>query len=177
MLLMALWQFYPKSPEPQPPVGNIVPNEDSLPSEILPSNPRVTEPSNPSGNDEPKTNAPSESEEEGTVTTSQSKPTDVALETPSDEPDMTDSTTPTTDFSTLRVHFKQRVWMRITDHNGNKVYEDIGDAGKILPLKGTPPFYLRVGNDGVDIEDHGEISSIKTYPKQGRRTFIIGSDE
>ena len=81
---------------------------------------------------------------------------------------------------TMRVHFKDRSWMRIIDKKGQKLYDGIANAGKKLPVNGFPPFKVEVGNvGGVDIEYNGSVNEIKTYPKQrGRRqTFIIGSKE
>jgi cytoskeleton protein RodZ len=81
---------------------------------------------------------------------------------------------------TMRVHFKDRSWMRIIDKKGQKLYDGIANAGKKLPVDGFPPFKVEVGNvDGVDIEYNGSVNEIKTYPKQrGRRqTFIVGSKE
>ncbi|RKZ77946.1 MAG: hypothetical protein DRR16_28680 [Candidatus Parabeggiatoa sp. nov. 3] len=78
------------------------------------------------------------------------------------------------------LHFKARTWIRITDNTGKKLYEGISNSGKVLPLEGTPPFYLKIGNlDGVDIEYQDETKDIKTFPKRrGRkRLYIVGYEQ
>ena len=101
--------------------------------------------------------------------------------TPPAEPDTPEEEiTPTEDPRMLSVHFKARTWIRITDNTGKKLYEGISNSGKVLPLEGTPPFYLKVGNlDGVDIEYQDEIKDIKTFPKRrGRkRLYIVGYEQ
>jgi len=80
----------------------------------------------------------------------------------------------------MSVHFKARTWIRITDNTGKKLYEGISNSGKVLPLEGTPPFYLKIGNlDGVDIEYQDETKDIKTFPKRrGRkRLYIVGYEQ
>jgi len=77
--------------------------------------------------------------------------------------------------NTIKMHFKQKVWMRITDKTGKQLFQGIGKAGKVLPLDGLPPFKMRVGNTGVDIEYKGETKNIKEYPGQGR-AFIVGAE-
>jgi cytoskeleton protein RodZ len=76
---------------------------------------------------------------------------------------------------TITMHFKQKVWMRIIDKTGIQVFQGIGKTGQILPLDGLPPFKIRVGNMGVDIEYKGEIKNIKEFPGQGR-AFIVGAE-
>ncbi|MFK5968725.1 MAG: DUF4115 domain-containing protein [Candidatus Marithrix sp.] len=80
---------------------------------------------------------------------------------------------------TIKVYFKARAWMRITDKTKASLYEGIGDNGKELSRDGTPPFYLKVGNvDGIDVEYKGEIKDIKEYPKRKgqRNLFIVGNE-
>ncbi len=78
------------------------------------------------------------------------------------------------------VYFKERSWIRIIDQNGKKLYEGFRNAGEILPLEGTPPFYMRVGKiNEVYVEKHCEISQVSSYPKQEgyRNKFIVGNEE
>ncbi len=80
---------------------------------------------------------------------------------------------------TIKVHFKAKAWMRITDKTKASLYEGIGNNGKVLSRDGTPPFYLKVGNvDGIDVEYKGETKDIKEYPKRKgqRNLFIIGNE-
>ncbi|MDM8559916.1 RodZ domain-containing protein [Candidatus Parabeggiatoa sp. HSG14] len=80
-------------------------------------------------------------------------------------------------YQTMRVHFKEKSWIRITDKKNKKLYQDIGNTGEILMVEGIPPFKMRVGNfDGVNIEYNGNIKSVKAYPKLKKRTFIIGKN-
>ncbi|HHB92245.1 MAG TPA: helix-turn-helix domain-containing protein [Thioploca sp.] len=80
---------------------------------------------------------------------------------------------------TIKVYFKARAWMRITDKTKASLYEGISNKGKVLSRDGTPPFYLKVGNiDGINIEYKGEIKDIKEYPKRkGQRNLFIVGDE
>jgi myosin heavy subunit len=81
----------------------------------------------------------------------------------------------------LCVHFKKRSWLRVTDKSGEKIlYEGIGNKGEILPLKGNPPFYMKVGNiGGVYVEYDCDVNQITVYPKQdgNKNLFIVGDDE
>ncbi len=88
-------------------------------------------------------------------------------------------TIPPVNDKTIKVHFKAKAWMRITDKTKASLYEGIGSVGKSLSRDGTPPFYLKVGNvDGINVEYKGEIKDIKEYPKRRgqRNLFIIGSE-
>jgi myosin heavy subunit len=81
----------------------------------------------------------------------------------------------------LCVHFKKRSWLRVTDKSGEKIlYEGIGKKGEILPLKGKPPFYMKVGNiGGVYVEYDCDVNQITAYPKGdgNKNLFIVGDDE
>jgi cytoskeleton protein RodZ len=88
--------------------------------------------------------------------------------------------TPAPDPRKVNLHFKERTWISITDNTGKKLYEGISNSGRVLPLEGTPPFYMKVGNiDGVDIEYLDETKDIKTFPKRrGRkRLYIVGYEQ
>jgi len=85
----------------------------------------------------------------------------------------------TVDDKTVKIHFKARTWMSITDKTNATLYEGIGNKGKVLALDGTPPFYLKIGNvDGVNVEYKTETNDIRKFPKRKgqRNLFIIGSD-
>jgi cytoskeleton protein RodZ len=165
MTLMALWQFYPNMAiEKFPPLIN---SHEESPW--------------PSGTDfEHDTNHITEidetriaaGEQNMTVssTTVQSPPAVVSVIQP-------EANTPPQSAeqdNTIKMHFKQKVWMRITDNTGKQLFQDIGKAGEVLSLDGLPPFKMRVGNTGVDIEYKGEIKNINEYPGQGR-AFIVGA--
>ena len=87
-------------------------------------------------------------------------------------------TTPVTSAQNLCVFFKERAWLRITNKTGERIlHEGTGNIGEVLPLNGTPPFYMKVGNiGGVYIEEACDIKKITVYPKQAEQTntFIIG---
>ncbi|MBE9562037.1 MAG: DUF4115 domain-containing protein, partial [Proteobacteria bacterium] len=90
--------------------------------------------------------------------------------------DTSEAEIPPINYKTLKINFKARTWMRVTDKTKASLYEGISSSGKILSLDGTPPFYLRVGNiDGVDIEYKGETRSVKAYSKKGN-LYVIGSE-
>ncbi len=79
----------------------------------------------------------------------------------------------------LRIHFKDRAWIRIVDKEKKKLYQGIGKTGDILSLEGIPPFNLKVGHfAGVDIEYNGKIDNVKVFPKSKskKRTFIVGNN-
>ncbi len=80
----------------------------------------------------------------------------------------------------LCVHFKKRSWLRVTDKSGEKIlYEGIGKKGEILPLKGKPPFYMKVGNiGGVYVEYDCDVNQITAYPKRdgNKNLFIVGDE-
>ncbi len=79
----------------------------------------------------------------------------------------------------LRIHFKDRAWIRIVDKEKKKLYQGIGKNGEILSLEGIPPFNLKVGHfAGVDIEYNGKIDNVKVFPKSKskKRTFIVGNN-
>ncbi|MDM8563474.1 DUF4115 domain-containing protein [Candidatus Marithioploca araucensis] len=79
----------------------------------------------------------------------------------------------------LRIHFKDRAWIRIVDKEKKKLYQGIGKTGEILSLEGIPPFNLKVGHfAGVDIEYNGKIDNVKVFPKSKskKRTFIVGNN-
>ncbi|MCK5522882.1 MAG: DUF4115 domain-containing protein, partial [Thiomargarita sp.] len=78
------------------------------------------------------------------------------------------------------VYFKKRSWLRVTDKSGEKIlYEGVGKKGEILPLKGKPPFYMKVGNiGGVYVENDCDVNQITTYPKrEGNKNLFIVGDE
>lgn len=150
LVLVALWQFYLNMP-------------DDIPSDIEDPQSEIDEPSNTF---QPTTETAS--------TSSVKQPAPVAVDDASRQ-EHTD-TTEDSQKQTMRVHFKERAWIRITDSTEKKLYEGIGNVGEILPLEGIPPFYLKTVRTGIYIEYNKEIKGITTYPKrQGRRNlFIVG---
>ena len=91
------------------------------------------------------------------------------------QPEANNPPQPAEQDNTIKMHFKQKVWMRITDKTKKQLFQGTGKAGKVLSLDGLPPFKMRVGNMGVDIEYKGKIKNIKEYPGQGR-AFIVGAE-
>lgn len=80
----------------------------------------------------------------------------------------------------IRVLLKNsKVWLRVTDKNGKKLYGGTANPNDILNLEGTPPYKVRVGNSRLDIEYQGVVKNVKEYPKasNGRNTFIIGGED
>ncbi len=80
---------------------------------------------------------------------------------------------------TIHVNFKAKVWMRITDGTGKRLFQGVGTEGKSLTYDATPPYKVRVGNDkDVDIEYQGDTKDLKEYPKYKNRkkTYLIGGE-
>jgi len=166
MALMALWQFFPSSTtQPTPHLANNTntpiwntfetnSGEGYLPNTQFNAN-----------NDAPTTT---------TLTGN-----DNNLSTSATTPEATPSEPPAPKTKTVRVHLRDRAWMKITDETSKKLFEGISRTGQILTLEGLPPFYLQVGNvGGVDVEYEGERHSIRVYPKQrGRNIYIVGGEE
>ena len=181
MMLMALWQYYPTSiSEPQETVN--VPEgpawENFQPLETPPTYPPAIVETNPDSS----LNALSPSEEiqpAAVTTTSPSEVQPVTTEptaTTTEEP----LAAPEPQSQSLQVHFKQAVWVHLTDSKGKTLYNRIGKGGEVLSIQeGTPPFYLNVGNEGLQIEYQGTVKNITDYPKQKNKskTFIIGGNE
>jgi cytoskeleton protein RodZ len=177
MVLAVLWQFYPKNPDPTTLAGPSESIDEPDESPWTPTFPltETEEPVTPTEMDDNNPNIPTEnpSVEPKTPMTAvnSTENTDVPIE----------ESEPTVNLShNMRVRFKDRAWIRITDSSGKRLYEGTGNAGEILPLEGTPPFSLLVGNfDGVDIEYNGEINKIIDYPKQKgqKNLYIVGGEE
>ncbi|RKZ42259.1 MAG: hypothetical protein DRQ49_02470 [Gammaproteobacteria bacterium] len=173
MTLMALWKFYPPStatdetPIAGTPIG---PHDSSWNADfdqmVGMNTDHTTE------TDEPKTTQYSEQGIIVSTTTVQSPPAVVSI---IQADDSASSLPSNKKGEMIRVFFKQRVWMRITDKTGEQLYEGIGNAGKRLSLNGIPPFKLKVGNTGVDIEYQGNTQNIKAYPGQ-KLKFTIGAE-
>jgi cytoskeleton protein RodZ len=173
MMLMALWQYYPTSifesqetaSTPDGPAW-----EKFQPLETQPTYPPTVVETNPAGS----LNAPKPSEETQSA---------VVTTTPSSEPTATTTEPPAApepQSQSLQIHFKQSVWTRVTDSKGKVLYNRIGKNGEVVSIPaGTPPFYLNVGNEGVQIEYQGTVKNITAYPKQKNKgkTFIIGGNK
>jgi cytoskeleton protein RodZ len=183
MMLMVLWQYYPTTiSEPQG-VANVPDGpawENFQPLETPPTYPAATVTTNPASS-----NVPQPSDETSTAvvaTTTPEEMTEIPAETT--EPTATTTDLPTTTAEPLtqdlKIHFKQNVWIRLTDSNGKVFYNQTGKGGEVFSIQdGVPPFYLNVGNQGLQIEYQGKTTHISDYPrKKGKRnTFVIGSKE
>ncbi|MCK5538149.1 MAG: DUF4115 domain-containing protein [Bacteroidales bacterium] len=87
--------------------------------------------------------------------------------------------TPINPYQTIRIHFKDRAWIKITDKERKRLYQDIGQTGEILSVEGIPPFNIKVGNlAGVYVEYNSKINNVKSFPKSksNKRTYIIGNN-
>ncbi len=167
IILAVLWQFYPMTPTvvPQSPVNNSE-NDDSWPSPELYQ--PVVEPTAPPTVANPETHEVTSEPSQSPAADTATKPNNGSETVPAPLPEGQ---------QTMQVRFKNRVWMRISDAKGKKLYNGIGKSGKAAEVNGFPPFKVNVGNTGVEIEYAGSIKNIKEYPKQKgkRRTFIIGT--
>jgi len=83
----------------------------------------------------------------------------------------------TNPYRILRIHFKDKAWIKLVDKERKELYQGIGNIGEILSLEGVPPFNIKVGNfAGVYIEYNNKIDNVKTFSRSqsNKRTFIIG---
>lgn len=183
IILVALWPFFPNtSSEHQQSIQEYKENADSLWTSELP--PTVFTPSEETEavftNQFEKTQPNTSKKLEVTTSTMDKPNTLVENSQPTSAmANTTEEPVASVEDKSIRVHFTQRAWVKITDNSGKKIYEKIGDVGKVLPLEGTAPFYLKVGNiDGIDIEYKGETKNITTYPKRRgwKNLFIVGAD-
>jgi cytoskeleton protein RodZ len=165
MALMALWQFYP-------------------PSMIESTNINSTENTDASdwngfetGADSYLPNAQFNANNDSSLSTATSNENASTASGADETTSVEDPIIPKT--KTVRIHLKERAWMKVTDANGEKLFGGFGRTGNILPLEGMPPFYFQVGNvDGVDVEYEGERHSIRVYPKQrGRNIYVVGGED
>ncbi|BAP55697.1 hypothetical protein THII_1400 [Thioploca ingrica] len=176
MMLMALWQYYPTSISESQEAVN-APDapawENFQPLETQPTYPPAVVETNPAGS----LNAPKPSEETQPAVVA-TTPTEGVSET---QPATTEPpAAPEPKSQSLQIHFKQSVWTRLTDSKGKVLYNQTGKSGEVFSIQeGTPPFYLSVGNEGLQVEYQGTVKNITAYPKQKNKskTFIIGGNE
>ncbi len=182
MMLMALWQYYPTSiPESQETAVNVPEGpawENFQPLETPPTYPPAIIGTNPASS----LNAlnPSEETQPAAVTTTSPSEVQPATTEPTATSTEEPPAAPEPQSQSLQVHFKQAVWVHLTDSKGKTFYNRIGKGGEVLSIQeGTPPFYLNVGNEGLQIEYQGTVKNITDYPKQKNKskTFIIGGNE
>ncbi len=179
MILMALWQFYPSTDDiPSETQGSINSNDESWDSSF--DNNTAEMDTESSTVDDTKATKQGEADETKptkpgpivNTTTVQSPPAVITTVIP---PESTPPPVqPVNEDKTIRLHFKKRVWMKITDKAGKQLFVGIGDADKALSLEGLPPFKIRVGNPALEIEYQGERKNIKAYPKE-KKYYIIGA--
>lgn len=176
MFLMALaWRYYPNTNQEFQPAIDISENDaDTSSLKAFHKAMDVNEIYTPAA-DETITNTP----EPKVNTPTTAEPAASEPNPPTPEPTEAPAAPPADNSHALRIHFTDRAWMRVTDNNDKKLYEGIGSVGKVLALKGIPPFHLKVGNiEGIKVEYQGETNDIRVYPKQkGRNYFIVGGDE
>jgi cytoskeleton protein RodZ len=154
IIFIALWQFSPSNDE-------VVPDEDMAKFNNSSWTP-------PSIDETTPTTSPERTAVEQPMTTP-NQPTPPPVAAPVEEPK---------DHS-IHLTFKAKVWIRITDNTGKRLFQGTAKEGKSLVFEGTPPYKLRVGNDkDIDIEYQGNTKDIKDYPKykNKRKTFIIGGE-
>jgi len=167
IVLMVIWQLYP--------------NEE-VENSAAQVNPTSTD---PWANDNPVSRTQNENHN-GTnnaittiVVSQDNTQTGTVTETTSESQTITEEIeeTPAVELDhTLTVHFKRRVWMRINDSDGKQLYEGIGNKNQVLPVKGTPPYKIKVGNKNIDIEYLSETKNIRQFSKDDG-TYIIGKKE
>ncbi|NJO18183.1 MAG: helix-turn-helix domain-containing protein [Thioploca sp.] len=182
MMLMALWQYYPTSISESQETAVNVPEgpawENFQPLETPPTYPPAITETNPASS----LNALSPSEETQPATVTTTSPSEVQPATT--EPTATSTeeppAAPEPQSQSLQIHFKQSVWTRLTDSKGKVLYNQTGKSGEVFSIQeGIPPFYLSVGNEGLQVEYQGTVKNVTAYPKQKNKskTFIIGGNE
>jgi cytoskeleton protein RodZ len=182
--LGGLWQYYRTSTSESQEVTNVPDGpawENFQPLETQPTYPPATVATNPASS-----NVPQSSDEISAVEVATTTPEEMA-ETPAETTEPTATTTASPAATSeepqpknLQIHFKQNVWVRVTDSKGKVFYNQTGKGGEVFSIQdGVPPFYLNVGNEGLQIEYQGKTTNISDYPRQKgkRNTFIIGGKE
>ncbi|WP_069470926.1 RodZ domain-containing protein [Candidatus Marithrix sp. Canyon 246] len=165
IVLMVIWQFYP--------------NEEEETS-VAQLNPTHTDPWANDNAVSPQNDHNGINNATTTVVSQNTTQTGTVTETTSEESQtITEEVeeTPAVELDhTLTVHFKRRVWLRIQDSDGKQLYEGIGNKNQVLPVKGTPPYKIKVGNRNIDIEYLSETKNIRQFSKDDG-TYIIGTKE
>ena len=79
----------------------------------------------------------------------------------------------------LDLTFDSESWAEITDARGQRLFFELGTAGRHAVLRGEPPIAVTFGNgDAVRLIVDGERYTIPTQGRQGKLVrFTIGSDE
>jgi cytoskeleton protein RodZ len=160
IIFIALWQFSPPNEE-------VIPDENTpkfSSSFDTPAPPMVETTQTP-------TTSPEETEAAVEQPMATSQPTPPPVVPVVEEPKPKDHS--------IHVNFKARVWMRITDSTGKKLFQGTGKEGESLTFEGSPPYKVRVGNyNDVDIEYQGNTKDVKDYPKfkNSKKTFIVGGE-
>jgi cytoskeleton protein RodZ len=167
IILMVIWQFYPNTTEDtENSVAQINPATTDLWANDNAVSRTQNENHNGTNNATAMTVVSQNNTQTVTETTSESQTiTEEIEETPPVELD-----------HTLTVHFKRRVWMRINDSDGKQLYEGIGNKNQVLPVKGTPPYKIKVGNKNIDIEYLSETKNIRQFSRDDG-TYIIGKKQ
>jgi hypothetical protein len=77
------------------------------------------------------------------------------------------------------VTFDSESWAEITDARGQRLFFELGTAGRHVLLRGEPPVEATFGNgDAVRLLVDGERYPIPTQDRQGKPVrFSIASDE
>jgi cytoskeleton protein RodZ len=166
IVLMVIWQFYP--------------NEE-VENSVTQLNPTLTDPwaNENAVSPQNENNNGTNNAKVTTVVSQDNTLTRTVTETTSESKAITEEieeTPPVELDHTLTVHFKRRVWMRIKDSDGKQLYEGIGNKNQVLPVKGTPPYKIKVGNKNIDIEYLSETKNIRQFSRDDG-TYIIGKKQ
>jgi len=167
IVLMVIWQFYPNE-EVENSVTQLNPTHTDPWTNQNAVSPTQNENHNGTNNATATTAVSQDNTQIGTVTETTSESQAVTEEI--------EQTPPVELDHTLTVHFKRRVWMRIKDSDGKQLYEGIGNKDQVLPVKGTPPYKIKVGNKNIDIEYLSETKNIRQFSRNDG-TYIIGKKQ
>ena len=116
---------------------------------------------------EADTAAPADDEPEVPTTSSDNASVDaqpVAVEAPLPEPQNVSG-----DAAGIRLSFSGDCWTEVSDATGERLFYDLGAAGRVVSLSGEPPFRVILGDaNNVSISVNGQEYPIPESARRGR---------
>lgn len=77
-------------------------------------------------------------------------------------------------YGSLELNFREECWVEVHDSAENRLFYDLGRAGRHAHLEGTPPFKLLLGNPaGVEIVFAGETIVTSRYPNGEVKRLVL----
>lgn len=83
------------------------------------------------------------------------------------------------DVNTLKISVKKNVWLKITDQNKQRLYDQSAKPDQEVAVTGTPPFKIVVGyiNAGVVVEYLGEKTDFMDLSTRKNKTATVAPPE